>query len=141
MRGLPKSYIKKYGISKKAWAEYRKAKGGRKRKVNKPKKTRNITRRIRSVAKKRRSRRGGNLQATVFKWLRITALALPAVRAAAVPKAWQDKVTDIVELYSGYNAYYKTFKWESLAAGWAPFVVTSLITAAIPKIRGIISRI
>lgn len=26
--GLPKSYIKKYGISKRAWREYRKAKGG-----------------------------------------------------------------------------------------------------------------
>jgi len=31
MAGLPKSYIKKYGISKRAWTEYRKAKrGGRK---------------------------------------------------------------------------------------------------------------
>lgn len=27
MRGLPKSYIKKFGISKKAWSEWRKAQG------------------------------------------------------------------------------------------------------------------
>ena len=27
MSGLPKSYIKKYGISKRAWTEYRKSKG------------------------------------------------------------------------------------------------------------------
>ena len=33
MAKLPKSYIRKYGISKKAWAEYRKARGkGRKKK-------------------------------------------------------------------------------------------------------------
>jgi len=31
LAGLPKSYIKKYGISKKAWAEYRKSKGKRSR--------------------------------------------------------------------------------------------------------------
>lgn len=34
MPGLPKSYIKKYGISKRAWREYRASSGGkRKRKV------------------------------------------------------------------------------------------------------------
>jgi len=27
MSGLPKKYIKKYGVSKKAWSEYRKSKG------------------------------------------------------------------------------------------------------------------
>jgi len=36
-RGLPKSYIKKYGITKKAWAEYRKAHKKRKTRTSKSK--------------------------------------------------------------------------------------------------------
>lgn len=48
MAGLPKSYIKKYGITKKAWREYRKA--------NKPRSTtKKLTRKVKKVAKRKRS--------------------------------------------------------------------------------------
>lgn len=46
MPGLPKSYIKKYGISKKAWTEYRKA--------NKGRTTKRKTAKVKHVAKRRR---------------------------------------------------------------------------------------
>lgn len=49
-RGLPKKYIKKYGVSKKAWAAYRRSKGSR---SNPRKKT---SKRRRRVARRKKSR-------------------------------------------------------------------------------------
>lgn len=54
--GLPKSYIKKYGISKKAWKEYRKSKSKGRRKTN-PKKVRNLPRRRYTRRRRRRNPR------------------------------------------------------------------------------------
>jgi len=60
VRGLPKSYIQKYGVSKKAWREYRKV-HPKKGRSSSPKKTRtrNPTRKVRKrmARRKRRSRR------------------------------------------------------------------------------------
>ena len=43
MPGLPKSYIKKYGVSKRAWREYRKAKSSRKSSPRPVKRTKSKT--------------------------------------------------------------------------------------------------
>lgn len=45
MAGLPKSIIKKYGISKRAWAEYRKAKGKSKKRTTKQRTTKRTAKR------------------------------------------------------------------------------------------------
>ena len=51
--GLPKSYIKRYGISKKAWREYRKSKRAPSRRTGVKKKVRTLTRKY---TRKRRRR-------------------------------------------------------------------------------------
>ena len=53
--GLPKSYIKKYGISKQAWREFRKAKKGRK--SSSKKKVKKVARRRRGRYRAKRRRR------------------------------------------------------------------------------------
>jgi hypothetical protein len=57
MRGLPKSYIKKYGITKRAWAEYRASKKPRKTKARKGPK---LARRRRRSSSRRRGRSRSN---------------------------------------------------------------------------------
>ena len=51
MAGLPKKYIKKYGVSKKAWAEYRKVSG----KTKTRKSTKRKIKVSRTMAKRRKS--------------------------------------------------------------------------------------
>lgn len=73
--GLPKSIIKKYGISKKAWAVYRGSRKGSPRTTTK--KVRNLVRRRRSYSRKRR-RRGPR----TIPVLPMLSLAPPIIRAA-----------------------------------------------------------
>jgi len=78
-RGLPKSYIKKYGISKKAWREYRKAhkKGSRKAGTSSKKKTK---RRSRSMPKKKVSRRPKLFRTMGLKGLLIAVAGLTGIK-------------------------------------------------------------
>jgi len=134
---LPKSYIKKYGISKKAWSEFRKSKS-RTTKSKTP---------GRKKMGKRKRKRGSNLQAKVFKWLRIGALAAPGAIYATQPISLDQKVNEILRVYSGVNVKHSIesdklqFSWERLAMGWLPFLTTTLATYGIPKIAGILRRL
>ena len=56
MAGLPKSYIKKYGISKQAWREYRKDRG-----ITAGSKVKTVAKKRKSGAKKGGGRRGSRL--------------------------------------------------------------------------------
>jgi len=49
-----------------------------------------------------------------------------------------DKIADAVEMYTGYNIGNNTWLPEKLAAGWMPYIATSLITRGIQKLSGII---
>lgn len=82
MAGLPRSIIKKYGVSKKAWAVYRGNKSGSTRSAT--------TRRSGSMAKKKGGRRsssgfgGGKLMTGFYKPSGMVANALMGIGAAAV---------------------------------------------------------
>ena len=140
-KGLPKSIIKKYGITKKAWRVYRGRKGKKRtrstRRSSNPKR-----RRKRNLPKTKRRTGGKNLQATVFKWLRIGSLVGPAVGEAI---RWKDQPEEIfpqvLKLYSGYYYPRGEFSFTWLKQGWMPFIATTLMTALVPKISGIIRRI
>lgn len=142
--GLPKSYIKKYGISKRAWREYRKAvpkrgtglKTGRagkrrrgkprteaqRRARHNPKKVKRVARR-RSYSRKRR-RRGVK-----------TIPILPLVGLAAglwepvtnivndpSPETIKQSLNHMVTIYSGFNAIDGEFQPQMLLKGLAPLV-------------------
>ena len=61
MKGLPKSYIKKWGVSKKAWREYKKSKSSGKTKVSR-------TGGKKTVAKRRYTRRRTKRRSRSNKW-------------------------------------------------------------------------
>jgi len=148
MPGLPKSIIKKYGVTKKAWQVYRgKLRRGKRKprsRVSNPK----TKRRKRNLARRKKRRGGGkSLQQQVFKWLRIGALVAPGAVVAVGPGTPKGKVNAAMELYTGVNiiesieGYKFAFHPEKLAAGWGPYLLTVLTTYGIPKIAGIIRRL
>jgi len=147
-KGLPKSYIKKWGISKRAWREYRKTHKKSKSRTTRKSKTKTKTKRKKSNPNRSVKRTGKrSLQTTVFKWLRIGALVAPAAVVATQPMKADQKLNEIFRLYTGVNIKHSMesnniqFDWKRLAMGWAPFVAAIVTTYGIPKIAGMIRRI
>jgi len=161
-KGLPKSIIKKYGISKKAWRVFRGRKKRPRSRVSNPKRKR----RTRKLGRRKNKRKGGkSLQTTVFKWLRVGALLTPAAVVATQPMKLDQKANEILRLYTGVNIKHSMasnslqFDWGRLAMGWLPFLTATLTTYGrlamgwlpfltatlttygIPKLAGIIRRI
>jgi len=104
-KGLPKSIIKKYGITKKAWRVFRgRSKSSASRRRTTRRKNKPIRRRY-NLARRRRGRRGNNIQGTVFKWLRVGSLIAPGAYefARAPGRNPGDIVADVFSVYSGYS--------------------------------------
>lgn len=93
--------------------------------------------------KKKRRRGGGkSISRTVFKWLRVGSLLAPGAACFLEPgRDMRYKAIAALQLYTGYNLFTGTWSAEPLAKGWAPFIVTSILTAIVPKITSIIRRI
>jgi hypothetical protein len=137
-KGLPKSIIKKYGISKKAWSVFR----GRRTKSRPRSRVSNPKRRVKRTARKKKRRGGGrNIQATIFKWLRVGALVGPGVVAATKGGTWEEKASYVLAKYTSYESWNNRFNAAQLVEGYAPFLAATLATYGIPKIAGIIRRL
>jgi len=140
-KGLPKSIIKKYGISKKAWRVFRGKKKGssRPRPKSKARKVRYLARRY---FRKKKRRGGKSLTTTAFKLVRLGALAAPAVNelvfGADTPAG---RVKHVIKAYTGYDMYSGTFAFENLARGWLPYIGACLVTYGVPKLTSIIRRL
>jgi len=99
------------------------------------------------MAKKKKKGGGRSLQRTIFKYLRIGALAAPGVIVAAQPMAVDQKLNEIFRLYTGVNVKHSMasnsieFDWKRLAMGWLPFIAATVTTYGVPKIAGMIRRI
>jgi len=132
MVGLPKSIIKKYGISKKAWRVFRAQKG----KANKPK---NPSKKASSGGGKTGKRWFG--VSGLFKFIKIGAFLAPAGHAYLSRDNNRDRLSYGLEKYTGYNMNGGYFRWESLMEGWLPYVATTLITTGVQKLNGIIRRL
>lgn len=79
MAKLPKSYIKKYGISKKAWREYRKTnKGGTTKNSTRKRKPKVVRRRKPKVVRRRRTYRKKKRRTTKDKRMRL-GVVLPTI--------------------------------------------------------------
>ena len=153
MVGLPKSYVKKYGISKRAWQEYRKACGGkrrlprkrttrRKRVSRKRSIVRRVKRRVRRRAKpKTKSRSRGFLNAgTLLSLATKGALVAPAVHALVDAPTPKSKLNRFIRYYTGYNLTSNKFDGTDLAKGWLPYITTKLMTAGVQKISGMLRK-
>ena len=109
------------------------------RKSSKPKK-RSIRRSSRTKPKtggrKTMGKSGFNSQ-KIMKYIRLAALATPAVIAMTGPGTIQQKAQVALSSYTGVWSD-GSFHPETLAKGWMPYLAAVLTTYGIPKVAGII---
>ena len=160
-RGLPKSYIKKWGISKLAWKKFRAGaltKGIRtrtkaiKRRIKRARRTRRRNpgrkrggrRMVRRYRRKRR-RGGKSMTRTAFKLIRLGALAAPPIyeitSAMKRGEGIESGIAYAMADMTGYDIRDGSFNMGRLAKGWGPYLMACLTTYGIPKITSIIRRL
>lgn len=154
-KGLPKSYIKRWGISKLAWRKFRagaltkgirtrtkaiKRRIRRSRRRSNPARKRGGRRMVRRYRRKRR-RGGKSMTRTAFKLIRLGALVAPGISVyASSTEAPMRRIARALLMYSGHDPDGR-FDGAILAHAWGPFLITTLATYGIPKIAGIIRRL
>lgn len=132
-KGLPKSIIKKYGISKKAWAVYRgkKSKGSNPR----PKKARKVKKMARRRYSRKRSRRSGGMTIPLAPIIGLGAgLAGGSTWSggnSVISRLIEGDFTDAMKIgayhYLGYDINLGKFEIQGLMTGIMPLVVGALI--------------
>ena len=140
---LPKSIIKKYGITKKAWRVFRGRKKSRSKSSPKRKgRTRSNPRRRGKSGGGRVGRKGKSLAQTAYKLIPALALAAPALGTAMRPGlSGSHKLKIIVRSYTGYDTGTGKFSWSRLGEGWMPFIAASAVVLGVQKLRGILRRL
>jgi hypothetical protein len=146
MVGLPKKWIrwawkraKKVGKSqafKEAWRKSGRLKKSRSRRV-----TKTSSRRVRRTARRKKRRGGPSIIRTAMKLIRLAALAGPGIHDAMRGVDGKQKLTFIIESYTGYNLDKGEFRFEWLARGWTPYLGAVAATYGIPKIAGILRKL
>ena len=137
-KGLPKSIIKKYGITKKAWRVFRGRKPKRSRSTRKTKRRKSNPRR-RGKSGGGRMAKGKSLYRSVMKLAKVGALIAPGAAYALYPYTTsRQKIGQIVRAYTGYSmgptAQLGTktgMEWGRLVEGWGPFIGVSVAEKAI----------
>jgi len=140
MARLPKSIIKKYGISKKAWRVFK----GKKRK-SRSRKTKTTRRRKRGNPKKggKSMSRGKSLVQTATQLAKAGAVLAPVVIAATSKGDLKHKAVMYLSFMSGVDVggSKPRFRWDRLLVGWGPYVGVSVGSKIASKINGLIRRI
>ena len=144
MARLPKSIIKKYGISKKAWAVFRgrrkgKTRSTRSRRASSSK--RSVRKTARRYYRKKRRGRGKSIIQTAYKLIPVAALAAPAIGDFMSQSTTEGKVEKIVSHYTGYSIEKRDFKFERMMVGWMPFLASTLIIKGVQKLNGILRKL
>lgn len=140
-RGLPASYIKKWGVSKKAWREYRKVHAKKKSSTRKKKTSRAKSSRKRSVRKTARKRSNPRKRSfsinTVFKYIRLGALIAPAYGRYA---GYGGGTRGFQAALGGFAGVQPdgSFSGAMFKASWLPYLLACLATHGIGKLNGII---
>ena len=73
-----------------------------------------------------------------MKYIRLAALAAPAVGEALSATSPQDKFQRAIMHYTGYYPGDGSFEFSRLAKGWGPYAAAVAVTYGIPKLAGII---
>ena len=133
-KGLPKSIIKKYGISKKAWRVFQ----GKKSKSSTPR-TSKTSRKVKKVAKRRysrkRSRRRGGMTIPLAPIAGLAAgLASGSAwsgGASVISRLMEGNITDAAKIacfnYTGIDPYTGTFDPNGLKTGLLPLIMGALV--------------
>lgn len=146
MAKLPKSIIKKYGITKKAWAVFRSGRSQSSRKArhsSKGGKTSLARRRARRYFSRARRRSGMGLNLrSIGKIIKLGAFVAPAIHeystmSGEVPQ----KLARTLASYGGYNLDGGNFDGALLAKMWTPYIATTLAITGVSKLSGLIRRI
>jgi len=131
-RGLPLKYIKKYGISKKAWREYRKDIGTFKRKYgvspvpHNPRKKRKRKGGLRGLARWRRRKSRGGMTIPIAPIAGLAA-GLSVAVPAAIKGDYQLAINEVTRNYTGYDPWTKKFDPNHLKKGLLPLVCGLLV--------------
>ena len=129
--GAPKS------AKRRAWlASLRRRRKGaspkRKTRAAKPK------RRKRKIARRKRRRRSGFSISSMFKFVRLAALAYPGVDIAVRQKR---PVSEAIGVYAGISPTTHSFDWATVKFAYTPLLAATLLTYGIPKLSGLIRRL
>jgi len=134
MVGLPKSIIKKYGISKKAWTVYR---GKKTRKSNpRPKKARKVTKKVaRRRYSRKKSRRSRKFTVPLAPVLGIMGgLVSPSTWSggnSVLGQLMKGEIEDAGKIalyhYLGVNSYTGGFEIDGLKTGLVPLIMGALV--------------
>lgn len=96
---------------------------------------------VRTMAgKKKPTKRRGFSTSSIYKYIRIAALAAPAAAIAVGGDSPRTKLVRGLEAYTGFNIDGGKFYPEALLRGWGPFVASIVTTYGIPKLAGMIRR-
>lgn len=95
------------------------------------------------MPRRKRRRRSGFGVRSIMKFVRLGALAAPAVGTMLDPSVsgGHAKAERILALYTGYAMNMRRFEWQWLVRGWTPYIVACLVTHGVPKIAGLIRRL
>lgn len=97
---------------------------------------------VKTMARKKKSRRKGFNTQTIMKLVRMGALLGPAAFVAIQPnRSAASKAGEIIANYTGFNANTNQFDASLLAKGWLPYLASVGITYGIPKLAGIIRSV
>jgi len=124
-KGLPKSIIKKYGISKKAWAVFRgqKSKGSTPR----PKKARKVKKVARRRYSRKRSRRSGGMTVPLAVVGGLGAGLARPIKTYIDTGDLQLAAWQLVEGYTGYYVGEGNWDMKRLQYGLVPLVAGALV--------------
>lgn len=141
MARLPKSIIKKYGITKKAWSIFK----GRKRRSPSRRSSNPKKRSVVKTVRRRRygRKRGGggrSLTRTAFKFIRLGALIGGGVQSYQDGGGGVNGVKDALIGYGGMASDGKFYP-HILARQWTPYLMACAVTYGIPKLISIIRRL
>jgi len=78
---------------------------------------------------------------TVFKLIRLGALAAPALSHMTRAGTMQEKVKWVIRDYTGWDEDTGTWQGHYLLRGWGAYLGAVLATYGIPKLAGIIRKI
>lgn len=134
MKGLPKSYIRKYGISKKAWSEYRKSKKSKSRASGVRHVRMTLKPKTKTKTKRRRKympRRKRKIRKKRFTIPLAPVLGLAAGLAEPIQKAMGGDVQGAINVathhYTGYSVERGQFEIDGLKHGIVPLIIGLLV--------------
>lgn len=78
---------------------------------------------------------------TAMKWLRVGALAAPAMRRVIQYKDTPERIPVwVVKDYTGFDMDDGSWSLQAAAQGWLPFIGVTALTVGVQKLTGILRR-